>query len=598
MRPRWTWSTLPPGVALVTVVGLVVAAALLPQVTALAFLSRHSFAGEGKLSIHEVFGLWGQPDPSRVTGAASPGSLHWAVVAGVLILLVGVAVVTGVVLVRRAKDPQHLEGLASMTDVAQELGTKQLMVKRAPKLRPSLHGKRFSPTAVGYRVGTFHDESLWIRAEDPTVVIGPSRSGKGLYLVLNWILSAPGALITTSSKMDNAQLTMRARERRGSRPWIFAPGIAGGEDLGHVLRWGPVAGCIEEETLVRRIKALIPSDAFSGSTSNGGHWDTLGQQLASHLFHAAACKGVDVDTIWEWVGNPQRALEAVRAIREHPQGLLEHANHLESVINTPPEQRATTWGTLPTVLAFLESRTARVWMKPGEDEVFDPVQFILSKESLYLVGDKQTTGGYVRIIDGLLAELDYVSKGLADASPGARLDPHVSYILDEAGNFEYQGLYEIVTAGGGRGRVVVAVFQSKDQLAQWGSENAGTLWDAAVAKLILPGGSSPKDLDEFSKLIGELWVSRQSHSWGAGPASVQVSEERRAILEGADIRTMKTGYALMFYRHLKPLIPKLTPFTEHPEYRKCQADADELAATMRGQSPFAAAIANHREQHA
>lgn len=598
MQPRWTWSTLPPGFAIALLAAAIAAVALLPQAVALAFLSPHSFSGDSKLSLLGVFGLWGQPDPSLVTGATASGAVHWLIVAGILALIVGAGVTIAVVLVRRAKDPQRLEGLASMSDVSKELGTKQLVTQRAPKLRPSLHGTRVNPHDVGYRVGTFHDEALWIRAEDPTIVIGPSRSGKGWYLVLNWILSAPGALITTSSKMDNAQLTLRARQRRGSRPWIFAPGIAGGEDLGHVLRWDPIDGCIDEETLVRRIKALIPSDAFSGSTSNGGHWDTLGQQLASHLFHAAACKGVDVDTIWEWVGNPQRALDAVRAIREHPEGLLEHANHLESVINTPPEQRASTWGTLPTVLAFLESRTARVWMKPGEDDSFDPVQFILNKETLFLVGDKQTTGGFVRIIDGLLAELDYVSKGLADASPGSRLDPHVSYILDEAGNFEYQGLYEIITAGGGRGRVVVAVFQSKDQLAQWGQDNAGTLWDAAVAKIILPGGSSPKDLDEFSKLVGELWVTRESRSWGAGPSSVQVSEERRAILEGADIRTMRTGYALMFYRHLKPLIPKLTPFSEHAEFARCQADADELASKMRKQSPFAQAISEHQGQRA
>ncbi|MDH6422295.1 type IV secretory system conjugative DNA transfer family protein [Aurantimicrobium minutum] len=298
-----------------------------------------------------------------------------------------------------------------------------------------------------------------------------------------------------------------------------------------------------------------------------------------------------MDVLWEWVSSPERARAAVNAIREHPYGMSEHANHLEEVINMPPEQRATQWSVLPTVLAFLESRSAREWLKPTEDTRMNLVEFILGKGTLYLVGDKAAAAGFVRIIDGLLAELDYVSKGLANASPGGRLDPPLSYILDEAGNFTYQGLPELITAGGGRGRIAVAVFQSKSQLAGWGEENAKTMWDAAVAKILLPGGGDARELGDFSELVGNHYIQRESHTFGHSlTPSVSVSEERRAVLEAHEIRELKSGYSIMFYRHLKPVIVKMNGFDQQRHFAKYVADSAELAQLMKEASPFAHAI--------
>lgn len=550
------------------------------------------------LNIFEYVGLWGAGDPPARYGVPGVAGLHWAI-AILIVVLVAAAIFIGVsVRARRLRNPQRRYGIAELSEAEAQLGREQLVSDRAPVLRPSLKPGQVDPTQVGYYVGEFLGSGLWLRVEDPTIIIGPSRAGKGWYLILNWILDAPGAVITTSSKLDNAQLTMRARERSGSTVWVFAPGIPGGKDFGHVLQWNPISGCIDESTLVRRIKALIPDDSFSGSTSNGGHWDTLGQQLAAHLFHAAACGGLGVDAVWDWVGSPQRAADAVRLIREHPDGMAEHAAHLETVLNMPPEQRASQWGVLPTTLAFLESRSAREWMNPAPGTEIDLVDFILNRGTLYLVGDKQASKGYVRILDGLLAEVDHVSKGLAAASPGGRLDPPVTYLLDEAGNIEYQGLYELITAGGGRGRVGVAVFQSKAQLQQYGGQDAAdTLWDAATAKIVLPGGGDPRALQDMSNLIGESWVERESHSIGGGPGSVQVSAEKRSIFDTSEIRTLESGYAFLFYRNLRPVLPKCRPFSDRSNYPACQEDAANLEKLSQQASPYAAQIQEFRNKN-
>jgi type IV secretory pathway TraG/TraD family ATPase VirD4 len=543
--------------------------------------------------------LWGAGDPAIKYGVEGAGVLHWFAVVLEISLLVGVVVAVAVWRAAIRKNPQNRDGQASVRAVLKELGPKQLL-KRASTLRPALAGRTdIEPWMLGYRLGTFRGVELWLRVEDPTIVIGPSRGGKGWYLVLNWIMNAPGAVITTSTRMDNATLTMNARLRAGSPVGIFAPGVEGGTALGHVIRWNPIEGCVDESTLVRRIKGFIPSDTFSGSSTNGGHWDTLGQQLAAHLFHAAACGGLGVETIWEWVGSSKRAEQAIDLIREHPNGLQEHADHLERVLSSPPEQLVNSWNVLPTVLAFMESGAARRWMSPTADERVDLAEFILQRGTLYLVGDKVASRGYARIIGGLLAEVDYITKGLADASPGTRLNPPVTYIIDEAGSFEYEGLYELITAGGGRGRVGVAVYQSRNQLDEVGGPGIGaTLWDAAVAKIVLPGGGDFKALQEMSNLIGEIWYEQVTHNSGDS-VSRGYSLQKRSIIEPSEIRELPEGTGVLFYRRLKPIFWRGIPFHDHPRYAECIADQKQSVLELTEASPFKDIIEKHaKELHA
>lgn len=555
------------------------------------------------LSPFTYFAFWFTSDPPAQYGVQGAAALHWTFAAIGFMLLLAVMLLVVRFRNQKASNPQKRPGLASIEVVRKELGTKQLL-KQGSHLRPSTTPPIMEPHTLGFLVGTFRGSEIWLRVEDPTILIGPSRAGKGWMLLLWWIISAPGAVITTSSKLDNARLTMRHRERRGSKSWILAPGVPDGKTYGNVLQWDAISDCIVEDTLVRRIHGFIPGDSFSGSTSNGGHWDSLGQQLAADIWHAAACGGVDVDKVWDWVVNPQNAHEAVHFIRNHPDGMLEYAAHLEGVLNSPPEQLATQWGVLPTVFKFLNSRTARSWLKPAEEGPrFDPVRFVLERQTVYLVGDKKASSGYTRVIDAFLAEIDHVTKGLANISPGGRLDPAVTYVLDELGNFEYAGLNELITAGGGLGRVAIATFQSKTQLQQYGGPEAeSTLWDAATAKLVLPGGGDPKTLDEMADLIGQTWVERESQSLGDGTASRSLSAERQHIFTGSQIRTLKKGYVFLFYRNLEPVVAKCEPFSKHPDFKLMMSDAAAVSADARERSEFAAVmdahLAEERSAHA
>ena len=105
-----------------------------------------------------------------------------------------------------------------------------------------------------------------------------------------------------------------------------------------------------------------------------------------------------------------------------------------------------------------------------------------------------------------------------------------------------------------------AVFQAKEQLGQYGRDLVKVLWDAAVAKIVLPGGADDDDLRGMSNLLGEHWVTREQHSYSGGSTTVSLSQEKRSVLEASEIREMPKGYAIMFYRNMKAITPKLNPF--------------------------------------
>ena len=93
------------------------------------------------------------------------------------------------------------------------VASKKALVRRGadpPALDPAPEAED-----VGYLLGRSCGREIWASVEDSILVIGPPRSGKGLHLVINAILDAPGAVVTTSTRPDNIAATIRARQERG-----------------------------------------------------------------------------------------------------------------------------------------------------------------------------------------------------------------------------------------------------------------------------------------------------------------------------------------------------------------------------------------------
>ena len=118
--------------------------------------------------------------------------------------------------------------------------SKKALVRRAATLRPSIQHPRASD--VGYLIGRSCGREIWASVEDSILVIGPPRSGKGLHLVINAILDAPGAVVTTSTRPDNIAATIDARRERGPVAVFDPQHLTAGLPAvsGRGVRWSPI----------------------------------------------------------------------------------------------------------------------------------------------------------------------------------------------------------------------------------------------------------------------------------------------------------------------------------------------------------------------
>ena len=161
---------------------------------------------------------WGQP--------VGPAWLYWTSTVSVLVLLVTAVAACWWATARsktaHAQDPQRIHGLASRGEVAKIAGAKTLTA-RAGDLRPTLVHPQV--TELGHRLGRAHGVDCYASVEDSVVLLGPPRSGKGVHIVINAILDAPGAVITTSTRPDNLTAALDARSKVGPVA-VYNPGLS------------------------------------------------------------------------------------------------------------------------------------------------------------------------------------------------------------------------------------------------------------------------------------------------------------------------------------------------------------------------------------
>ena len=534
--------------------------------------------------------LFNPADPAGVLG--SPGLspvIYWIVTT---VLLTGlIATVTWVwILLRRHNrkaetDPHRLAGIATTHEVKTTASSKALL-RRAGTLRPSLATP--TPADVGYLLGTSRGTGVWASVEDSVLLIGPPRSGKGLHVIINAILDAPGAVVTTSTRPDNLTATLRARRRTGGPVAVFDPQhLAEGIPAG--LRWSPVRGCEDPLTAMIRANGLAAATGLSsGGVESGGFWEGKTRTALQALLHAAALDGRPPAELFRWTLDPSAAAEAVAILNSHPLAATGWGDSLGAMIDADPKTRDSIWQGVSLALAALADPRVLDAVTPGPNEHFDPETFLTQQGTLYLLATGAGAGASAALVAAFVEDLIETARRLAARSPGARLDPPLLLALDEIGNLApLPSLPTLMAEGGGTGITTMPVLQSLAQARdRWSEHQAGAIWDASIAKIILGGASNSRDLQDLSTLIGERDEYTDSVTFGdRGTRSNQRSIRRVPILPPDRIRTLPFGTGITLLRSAPPIVTDLRPWPTRPDAAQLRDDRAELEALLRRPTP-------------
>lgn len=532
-------------------------------------------------SIPESLAVLAQPgDPATALGATGLHPVAYWTALAVLLAASG-ALAWGVWrLFRRpagVRDPHSIDGVATGIEVSRAASGRAL-VRRGRTLRPSLEHP--SPAEVGYRLGTARGRAVWATVEDSMLLVGPPRAGKGHHIIIPFILDAPGAVLTTSTRPDNLAATLRARQRLGPvavfDPQSLAPGVPAG------LRWSPVRGCADPLTAMIRARGLASATGF-GSVENGSFWQGKTEVAIQCLLHAAALDGRDTRTLYQWSLAPTAATDAVNILRSASRAAEGWADALDAMIQADPRTRDSIWHGVSLAFASLADPRVLAALSPTPGEQFDPTEFLQNRGTLYLLATGAGSGAAAALVAALVEDLVETARHLAAASRGARLDPPLLLALDEIANLSpLPSLPTLMSEGGGSGITTLPVLQSLAQArAKWGEHAATVIWDAAIVKIILGGGSHTRDLADISTLMGERDELTASTSTDRGGGkSWQQSVRRMAVVPADVLRTLAFGTAIVLLRTARPIITTLTPWTARGDASQLRKDRAAVEAEL------------------
>ncbi|QIM16016.1 type IV secretory system conjugative DNA transfer family protein [Leucobacter insecticola] len=476
-------------------------------------------------------------------------------------------------------DPYRITGIATRPEIA-TTASETALLRRAGHLRPSLEKPR--PEDVGYRIGISRGKSVWASVEDSILLIGPPRSGKGAHIVINAILDAPGAVVTTSTRPDNLTATLRARQKIGPTavfdPQHLAEGIPSG------LRWSPIRGCEDPLTAMIRATGLAAGTGLSsGGVEGGGFWEAKTRTALQALLHAAALDHRPPAELFRWTLDPSAAADAVAILTANPRAATGWADSLQSMIDSDPRTRDSIWQGVSLALAALADPRVLDAVSPQDGEDFDPEAFLRAKGTLYLLATGAGANNSTALVAAFVEDLVEAGRRIAATSPGARLDPPVLLALDEVGNLApLPSLPTLMAEGGGTGITTMPVLQSLAQAREKWSENAASaIWDASIVKIILGGASNSRDLGDLSTLIGERDEITDSTTVGdQGSRSAQRSIRRVPIMPPDTIRTLPFGTALVLLRAAPPIVTRMRTWTKRADAAQLRADRKDIGAEL------------------
>ncbi|MGH8931915.1 MAG: type IV secretory system conjugative DNA transfer family protein [Egibacteraceae bacterium] len=362
---------------------------------------------------------------------------------------------------------------------------------------------------------------LHVPAECAALILGPPRVGKTTSVVIPSVLSAPGAVVSTSTKPDVLLATARARSRYGT-VWAFDPtGQATDLPAGVMaLRWSPLSAAGEWGSARRIAAAMVGASPAAKGTKHESHWTSRAAALLGPFLYAAALGEQDMRAVVGWVlagdkdlGEPGRILKKHAAWGNTSAELALEV--LEGVHRAADQERQSIWSATADVIdVYTTSEALDAASRPN----WDPAQFVRSADTVYIAASAEHQAGCAPLVVALIEAVRdaQYARHRADALAGRRTWPPVTLVLDEVANVApIASLPALVSEAGGQGLHVVAAVQDLSQVrGRWGNDVAEGFLSLFQHVLVLGGIRDTRTLEAISTICGE-WLrpqETQSHS--------------------------------------------------------------------------------------
>lgn len=104
-------------------------------------------------------------------------------------------------------------------------------------------------------------------------------------------------------------------------------------------------------------------------------------------------------------------------------------------------------------------------------------------------------------------------------------------------------------------------------MRRWGKDNARSILNNHVARVLLPGMADTDLLDVFSNLVGERQAVATTVSEGAHGPSTSESHKWERLAPVNELRTLPAGHAVLIHDNTPPAKVRLRPYYREPQWR-------------------------------
>lgn len=454
---------------------------------------------------------------------------------------------------RRRREFRRLRlGFASGNEIRKMLSEKAVL-KKAGSVRPSTKGKSgVKPTDVGFYLGRDirSRQKLYSSVEDVFIILAPPRQGKDVHFCAPYTIDAPGACIVTSTRADAFTNTYAMRAKMGE-VHVFDPN--GLTRWPQQLRWSPIKGCEDPNVAALRAGTFVDASGFE-VTGDAAFLVAAQTSILRCYLHAAAIGGRTMRDVMRWAFQPNNTepLQLLRKGEAEGTAPMGWAGQYESLMVANTSMGGRIWPGLIQILACFSDPRVLDACSPPPEETFDMKRFLSGRNTLYILGKEQKTGGIAPVVTAMMEDLFDSARKEATKMPSSRLDPPLTVELNEAAHISpMPSLPAYMGDSGGFSIALHVYLQSLSQArARWGDHEAMIMWDNAAVRVIMGGAGNVEDLEDVSRLMGKV--------------------RGKDVLSPDEIRTLKFGSAVVVARSARPVEVQLTPWWK-------REDGDEIA---------------------
>lgn len=409
-------------------------------------------------------------------------------------------------------------------------------------------------------VGKSHGEYLSYGGYQFVILAAPTRSGKGVGVVVPNCLNYSDSLVVLDIKYENFEITSGYRAAHGQEIYLFAPF----DENGRTHRYNPLE-YISDDPASR----MGDIDAIANALyNNPNSKDKFFDEQAKDLFRGICMMVLENPKLPKTMGEILRQSSGYgKSIQEHLSEMIEKAEKeghpyssacvdaINRVISLSPNTFAGVKGSLQVPLLIFAN--PRVDAATSAND-FDLRDVRKKRMSIYLGITPDKLADAANIINLFFDQLLNLNCRKLPTQ-----DPSLKYqclmILDEftaigkvnmiAKSISYQAGYNMR---------VLTIIQNKSQLEDvYGKAGAVTIMsNHALMVMYAPSPTVQQDANEYSEMLGYQTVHSKSKSKSFGrnvSKSQSISDQRRALMLPQELRELGPENEIVNLENCKPI---------------------------------------------